>query len=166
MIELAVVEHMALVSVCYYGTILTLLYCEKDNIDHARYSYRALGAHARSLFFVHQIIELESLEEILLREGNEQQLTKKSFVLAAAVEQCDARLFIASRSNTKALSSIKPERVSTRRKAFRDIYQISQKREQAGKFRWSSTLYPTTAYAQDAEMSLHNFEEFVFSVGR
>jgi aminopeptidase len=26
-------------------------------------------------------IELESLEEILLREGNEQQLTKKSFVL-------------------------------------------------------------------------------------
>ncbi len=109
-------------------------------------------------------IELESLEEILLREGNEQQLSKKSFVLAAAVEQCDARLFIASRSNTKALSSIEPERVSTRRKAFRDIYQISQKREQAGKFRWSSTLYPTTAYAQDAEMSLHNFEEFVFDV--
>src|SRR5436305_10514483 len=37
-------------------------------------------------------IELESLEEILLREGNEQQLTKKSIVQAAAVEQSDARL--------------------------------------------------------------------------
>ena len=31
-------------------------------------------------------------------------------------------------------------------------------------FRWALTLYPTVAYAQDAEMSLHDFEEFVFDV--
>ena len=109
-------------------------------------------------------IELESLEEILLREGNEWQLSKKSPVQVTAAEQCDARLFIESRSNTKALSGIKPEQVSLRRKASREISQILQKRAQAGKFRWSSTLYPTTGYAQDAEMSLHNFEEFVFDV--
>src|SRR6266705_5223196 len=117
-----------------------------------------VGAHPLPL------IDLESLEEILLREGNEQQLTKKSPVLTAVAAYCDARLFIASRSNTKALSSVKPENVSQRRSAFRDSYEVTRKREQAGTFRWSSTLYPTSAYAQDAEMSLHDFEEFVFDV--
>src|ERR1700686_4351148 len=31
-------------------------------------------------------------------------------------------------------------------------------------FRWSSTLYPTNGYAQDAGMSLTEFEAFVFDV--
>jgi len=117
-----------------------------------------VGAHPLAL------IDLESLEEILLREGNETQLTHKSPMLTAVAAHCDARLFIASRSNTKALSGVKPEQVSRRRSAFRDIYEVTRKREQAGTFRWSSTLYPTSAYAQDAEMSLHDFEEFVFDV--
>src|SRR5216117_993030 len=117
-----------------------------------------VGAHPLAL------IDLESLEEILLRVGNEAQLIKKSPVLTAVAAHCDARLFIASRSNTKALSSVKPENVSRRRSAFRDSYEVTRRREQAGTFRWSSTLYPTSAYAQDAEMSLHDFEEFVFDV--
>ena len=117
-----------------------------------------VGAHPLPL------IDLESLEELLLREGNEQQLTRKSPVLTAVAAHCDARLFIASRSNTKALSAVKPERVSRRRSALRDISEVTRKREQAGTFRWSSTLYPTSGYAQDAEMSLHDFEEFVFDV--
>src|SRR5579859_492360 len=117
-----------------------------------------VGAHPLAL------IDLESLEEILLREGDETQITHNSPLLTAVAAHCDARLFIASRSNTKALSGIKPEQVTRRRSAFRDIYEVTRKREQAGTFRWSSTLYPTSAYAQDAEMSLHDFEEFVFDV--
>jgi aminopeptidase len=54
--------------------------------------------------------------------------------------------------------------VSLRRSALREISEVTRKREQAGTFRWSSTLYPTSGYAQDAEMSLHDFEEFVFDV--
>jgi aminopeptidase len=117
-----------------------------------------VGAHPIAL------INLEQLEEILLQEGNDQQLTKKSPVLAALAEHCDARLFISSRGNTKALSGIKPEQISLQRRAYRDIFEITRKREQDGMYRWSSTLYPTSAYAQDAEMSLHDFEEFVFDV--
>ena len=84
-----------------------------------------VGAHPLPL------IDLESLEEILLREGNEQQLTKKSPVLTAVAAYCDARLFIASRSNTKALSGVKPEQVSRRRSALREISEVARKREQA-----------------------------------
>ena len=110
------------------------------------------------------LIDLENLEEILLRQGSDAQLTKISPVSSALVESVDARLSIGSRSNTKALSGVEPARTSKRRRALQGLSQAFRKREQAGNFRWSSTLYPTSGYAQDAEMSLHDFEEFVFDV--
>ena len=110
------------------------------------------------------LIDLENLEEILLRQGSDAQLTKISPVSSALVESVDARLSIGSRSNTKALSGVEPDRTAKRRRALQGLSQAFRKREQAGNFRWSSTLYPTSGYAQDAEMSLHDFEEFVFDV--
>ena len=117
-----------------------------------------IGAHPLPL------IELENLEEILLREGSDAQLTKASPITAAMAEHIDARLTISSRSNPKALSGINPARSSKRRETFRKTFYTFRQREQARQFRWSSTLYPTTGYAQDAEMSLTDFEEFVFDV--
>lgn len=117
-----------------------------------------VGAHPLPM------IDLENVEEILYREGNDEQLRKIPPTARALVEQVDARLGIMSRSNTKALSGIDPSRASMRREAFMPLAQISRQREQAGQFRWCGTLYPTSGYAQDAEMSLHDFEEFVFDV--
>jgi aminopeptidase len=110
------------------------------------------------------LIELENLEEMLLHEGNNDQLVRPSPVMAALAEQIDAQLTIGSRSNTKALSGVEPARVAKRRQANQSISRILRKREQAKMYRWSSTLYPTAAYAQDAAMSLREFEEFVFDV--
>jgi aminopeptidase len=115
-----------------------------------------VGAHPLPL------IELESLDEILLREGNESQIATISPVLAATVEYVDAQLTIGSKGNTKSLGNIDPARLAMRRQAGLAMQKTRRKREQAGKFRWSLTLYPTEAYAQDAEMSLSEFEEFVF----
>ncbi|HJW83444.1 MAG TPA: aminopeptidase, partial [Anaerolineae bacterium] len=42
------------------------------------------------------------------------------------------------------------------------ISDTFMRRQAAGELRWCVTLYPTEAYAQDAEMSLREFEEFVF----
>jgi aminopeptidase len=109
-------------------------------------------------------IELENLEEIFLREANDAQLTKVSPLAETIADTIDARLYISSRSNTKAFSAIDPTRAGKRRAAMSSVRKVWREREQAGKFRWSSTLYPTSGYAQDAEMSLHDFEEFVFDV--
>ena len=35
-------------------------------------------------------------------------------------------------------------------------------RSAAGELRWTSTLFPTSAYAQDADMSLSDYEDFVY----
>jgi len=108
-------------------------------------------------------ISLESLDEILLREGNDAQLTLPSPAAQVVAERVNAQLTILSSNNTKALSGIDPARSALRRKASRSAWSSRQAREQAGEFRWSLTLYPTQSSAQDAHMSLMEFEEFVFS---
>ncbi len=109
-------------------------------------------------------ISLENLEEILLREGSDAQLTWANPIQNALVGEINARLSILSSSNTKALSNIDPARGALRRQSVRRTWRTLQQREQEGSFRWSLTLYPTVGYAQDSNMSLHEFEEFVFDV--
>jgi aminopeptidase len=110
------------------------------------------------------VIELEPLEELLLRSGNDAQLSTPSPISQMLAERLDARLFISSRSNTKALSGVDPARAAKRRQGMHAVSRVYREREQAGTFRWCSTLYPTSGYAQDADMSLGEFEEFVFDV--
>lgn len=117
-----------------------------------------VGAHPVPL------IELEGLAEILLREGNDSQLTTLSPLALTMAEKATARLNIQSSSNPKALSTVPPERSARRQQSMRSISSKFRQREQAGEFRWCGTLYPTTGYAQEANMSLKEFEEFVFDV--
>ncbi len=110
------------------------------------------------------MIELENLEEILLCEGNDAHLAAPSPLASTLARYIDARLTIGSQSNTKALSGIDPARAAKRRQAYHQVWNTFRMREQAGHFRWCYTLYPTRGYAQDAHMSLREFEEFVFDV--
>ncbi|HTI15640.1 MAG TPA: aminopeptidase [Dictyobacter sp.] len=108
------------------------------------------------------VIEIESLEEILLREGNDEQLTTLSPVAETLVHHANARLVIHSQSNPRALSTVDPIKSAKRHQAARNLAKVYRQREQAGEFRWCLTLYPTIGYAQESNMSLKEFEEFVF----
>ncbi|GAC1391670.1 MAG: aminopeptidase [Ktedonobacteraceae bacterium] len=107
-------------------------------------------------------ISLESLHEILLREGNDAQLSTPSPLAMVLAEHVNAQLTIYASNNTKALGGIHPARSALQRKALLSTRDSMRKREQAGEYRWSLTLYPTQSFAQDANMSLSEFEEFVF----
>lgn len=115
-----------------------------------------LRAGANPLPFV----TLEHLDEILLQEGTTRQIEQSFQLLEALAPRIDARLSILSEGNTKALTNVDPTRSALRSQA----YVKARKSMEKPSFRWALTLYPTMAYAQDAEMSLHDFEEFVFSV--
>ncbi len=110
------------------------------------------------------IIDLESLEEILLQEGNDSQLSRPHPVLQMMAEHISAQLTIGSKGNTRSMSGVEPARLAKRRQGLQSVTRVFRRREQEGRYRWATTLYPTAAYAQDAEMSLHDFEEFVFDV--
>jgi aminopeptidase len=116
-----------------------------------------LRAGAHPLPFV----TLEHLDEILLQEANARQIEQSYQLLSALAPRIDARLSILSQGNTKALTNVDPVRSSQRSQAYAQARAAMGEKED---FRWALTLYPTVGYAQDAEMSLHDFEEFVFNV--
>lgn len=106
-------------------------------------------------------VTLEHLDEILLQEASPRQIEQSFQLLSALAPRIDARLSIQSEGNTKALSNADPLRSAQRSQAYAKVRTTMVEKED---FRWALTLYPTSAYAQDAEMSLHEFEEFVFNV--
>lgn len=65
---------------------------------------------------------------------------------------------IGAEYNTKELSRVDPKKISLRRKATRKISNIHIKKDN-----WVICEFPTHSLAQDAEMSLEEFEDFCFS---
>ena len=107
-------------------------------------------------------VELEQLPEILVKKGNDDQLEFLSPIAAAEIEFVDAIVTVWAESNTRALSRVPPDRhqrliASSRRLAKRRWERIA-----AGELRWCGVVFPTAAHAQDAEMSLDEYEQFVF----
>ena len=107
-------------------------------------------------------LSLPALTEISLREGNEDQLSWINPAERLLLEQADATLAIGSETNTRNLAEADPERLSIMRRANRELAQIRSQRSVKGDIRWCLTLFPTNAYAQDAGMSLSDFQEFVY----
>jgi aminopeptidase len=60
------------------------------------------------------------------------------------------------------MANIDPERQQLRNTAYSRWSQIYAKRGATGELRWVMTSYPCQALAQEAEMSLSEFEDFVF----
>ncbi len=82
----------------------------------------------------------------------------------ADAENISAQVFIDSTDNTKQLTNADKSKMATHAKTMRKVRDILMEREQkGGEFRWSLCPYPTQAMAQDAEMSLDEYSEFVFN---
>jgi aminopeptidase len=102
------------------------------------------------------------LDEILLTEGTEEQLAFVSEGEWMQTEKAEAWATIWTSSNTRALTRIPPER---RRTYLTAQYRLVNRRWQRlgeGELALCGTLFPTKAHAQDAEMSLRDYEDFVY----
>jgi aminopeptidase len=97
-----------------------------------------------------------------LGSGSDAQLDWVSPLQRWTAEEADCRIAIGADTNTRELSGVEPERQSRRRAATRHLMESTLARAAKGEHRWVYTLYPTEAYASDAEMSLATFEDFYF----
>jgi aminopeptidase len=119
----------------------------------------SVGAHP----FVR--IALDGLDEIFLKTASEEQLRYVSDLYRAETEQITASLGIWGAWNTRELTQVDPKRIALRREATREIGRRFMERAANEELRWCGTQYPTQAEAQDAEMSLSEYEDFVFGAG-
>jgi aminopeptidase len=107
----------------------------------------------------------DEAEEALLRLGSDRQLEYVNPISKFEMESIDVYIAIRASENTKAQSNIDPRRVSLHQAARRPILNLLFNRAAAGELRWVGTQYPTRASAQDAEMSLREYADFVFEAG-
>jgi aminopeptidase len=109
------------------------------------------------------LVSLPGVAEVFMRYASEEQLKIEQPLYKKVVEEFDVRIAISADTNTRALSTIDPDRMSSFAAGQRALTDTFMRRQAAGELRWCVTLYPTEAYAQDAEMSLREYEEFVMS---
>jgi aminopeptidase len=108
-------------------------------------------------------ILLEEADEVMLEEGSLEQIDFLSDIDWVEIDAVDAVVTVWGRRNTRGLTRIDADRhqhlIATRRKLSNRLWE----RIDSGHARWVGTQMPTTALAQDAGMSLADYEQFVFA---
>jgi len=115
----------------------------------------------------HMMVALPGLmpiiqEDMYLTYASDTQLDFIPTFYKLAYDQFEGRVRIQSSTNTKGSNNIDPAKAQRRSKAISPITEAQFRRGPDRSFKWVTTLYPTEAYAQDANMSLKEYEDFVF----
>lgn len=113
----------------------------------------------------HVTIDLSFREQtnIFLSNASDVQLEYVNPISKMAMESCDAYLYIRAPFNLKEGGSIDPEKRKKRTEATKLINKIYFDRLADGSLKRSLCQYPTQANAQEAGMSLEDYEFFVFN---
>jgi aminopeptidase len=114
-------------------------------------------------------VGVPGLDEIFFEKAGRAQLGFLQPVSLFEIKKVDVVISILSEVNTKRLTGVDPARQALAQRARKPIMDVFMRRSAAhaagkkeGGLRWTLTLYPTQAYAQDAEMSLEDYTKFVF----
>ncbi len=107
------------------------------------------------------LLDTPGVKELLLGTGSGEQLQYVDPYRLLMVEKSDAVLRILSEENTRGAGSVAPDRQALAKKGEGPIGAGFMRRIMEGRPH-CLTLFPTQAYAQDAEMNLTEFEDFVF----
>lgn len=112
----------------------------------------------------------EQAAEDFVRHASDEQLAFENPVSQHEIETIDVLISTWGSLNTKAMSNANPAKQAIASKARRTYLTTFMKRQamppsKKGSLRWIGTMYPNQASAQDAEMSLREYEDFVYGAG-
>ncbi len=120
------------------------------------------GGHPHMMVALPGMMPFSQDEMYLTYASTDAQLEFVPTFYKMAYDQFESRIRIHSATNTHGTTNIEPTRSTRRAKALSAITEAQFRRGADGSFKWVTTLYPTEAYAQDASMSLKEYEDFVF----
>ncbi|NOH13559.1 MAG: aminopeptidase [Chloroflexi bacterium] len=107
-------------------------------------------------------LRLPEQDELFFKYANDDQLKHKPIFRSLAYDEFESRIRIHSLANTNALNNVDANKQSTWDATEAHILETQMRRGAAKEFKWVTTLYPTRAYAQLANMGLKEYEDFVF----
>ena len=78
-------------------------------------------------------------------------------------ENIDVRMSVFCEPNPKGLTRIDPARIKVQTASRRELTEVFYRRVAEGKVRWTALPFPISAQAQEASMSLTEYEDFVYN---
>jgi aminopeptidase len=109
------------------------------------------------------MLNSDELDETILAEANEEQLRWLSPLEPIITERINASISLRATTNTRSLTNVDPKKQQIRQNAARELKAAQMRRSAEGTWRWVLTQFPCPAYAQDADMSLREYEDFVYA---
>ncbi|HLF27080.1 MAG TPA: aminopeptidase [Anaerolineae bacterium] len=100
--------------------------------------------------------------EALLKYGSDEQIHYLNPFERMAISEFEVRIAIKAETNTKSLMNVDPQKMALMLAGRRELNDTFMRRQASDELDWVVTLFPTEAYAQDAAMSLHEYEDFVY----
>lgn len=110
----------------------------------------------------HVLLDLEDQDEIFFTHASDTQLDFVPLFHKLAFEESDVLIKIRSQTNTRALTQVEAARQARRQKALAPLLKAQLSRGADESLRWMSTLFPTQAFAMDADMGYEAYQDFVY----
>lgn len=113
---------------------------------------------------VEYYIDIPEVDAEVLKNGSEEQYAKENIRFGACASS-DVWLSAWGTANVKTFQGVSGEKLKQRRLANKENRKIYSKRMGDGSLRWCGTQFPTNGDAQNAGMSLEEYEDFVYRAG-
>ncbi|MCJ7715782.1 MAG: aminopeptidase [Anaerolineales bacterium] len=108
------------------------------------------------------ILNSDDLTETFLRHSNDEQIKWINPIEKDLYNNIDVMIVLRAFGNTRYLGNIDPQKQQLQAQARQELMTTYLTRAARGDLKWTLTNYPCPAYAQDADMSLSEYEEFVY----
>ncbi len=109
------------------------------------------------------VIARLNLQYTFFKYAKEHQLKYVSPFDKFIFENTDVRIAVHCETNPKALTNIDPAKIRIQTASRRELTEVFYKRVAEGKLRWTALPFPINAQAQEASMSLPEYEDFVYN---
>ncbi|MGG7176826.1 aminopeptidase [Clostridium paraputrificum] len=110
-------------------------------------------------------LESEEAREMQLKYSTDEQLKNGNIINETLLEKADVWLTAWGYRNTRNLSNLDPEVLRKAQEGAKKWREFYSKRTGDGSLRWCGTQFPTYADAQEASMSISEYEDFVYGAG-
>lgn len=134
-------------------------YSAKDWVIAATKEAIKAGAH------VETSITSEEVAEVKLKYSTDEQLQEGNFILENILNKADVWITAWGSQNTKYSSNVEADKIKLSMLGAKKWRKIYSQRMGNGSLRWCGTQFPTHANAQEANMSLSEYEDFVYHAG-
>ncbi len=105
----------------------------------------------------------EGASEIFYNEAKPHQLDYSSPYGKFLYQNINGLIGISAEQNTRALSNVDSKIMARVAAARKDAKEIFSKRSAKNELKWCGLAFPTNAMAQEASMSLSEYQDFVYS---